>query len=517
MPRRPSKAASGNILDFFGGGSSRPASQSSPTSKPATQPRKSKRKRARGSLSDVIVKDNAPADEEGSQSSDAGAIQFERNSKVIDLTDEDEQPSPRPSPAKRRNTRRTRADSDEDADVIEISSPTPDREVLGAVSSKGSKGKGKAKAVVDDSDEEEVQPRRRRLVRGVRPPSPEEDEADILEEVDEHRIIEPRMRQRNKKSAFQRNLEILKKKKRGEVAKSESASESSDDEDNPAPFAHAKPDNGGKSDSSEDEADEEAEDTFIIEDDDAVVELPPEFSMESHQDLIHHFKIICQLFVHLAVQKPVNRPSAIKLLLEKDYFSVPLRMTRRKLIGMRDSLVTSSVWRPDFKKPLEKYPELEVVRMDFAIPECDACHLGGRMSTLLGRVSGIPYDRSSFGPLDDESSDEDDETAKEKKEFNLGRFCAARTRVFHSFTHWEYKLFEALCQEVDELRISGGTRGFVRVAYAKGRKPPKDVEDADGIMEWLDERKIIDMEWHKVKEMMESARNLEKRAGKDED
>ena len=63
---------------------------------------------------------------------------------------------------------------------------------------------------------------------------------------------------------------------------------------------------------------------------------------------------------------------------------------------MRDSLVTSSVWRTSFKKPLMTYPEFDTVRMDFAVPQCDACHLGGRMSTLTGRISGEPYDRLTF-------------------------------------------------------------------------------------------------------------------------
>lgn len=81
----------------------------------------------------------------------------------------------------------------------------------------------------------------------------------------------------------------------------------------------------------------------------------------------------------------------------------------------------------------------------------------------------------------------------------------------------QYALYQSLFQEVDELRHSNGERGFVRVAYAKGIKPPEDLTDADGIMDWLDERKIIDMEWQKVREMMESARNLEMAAKRGND
>lgn len=83
-------------------------------------------------------------------------------------------------------------------------------------------------------------------------------------------------------------------------------------------------------------------------------------------------------------------------LADEQYFSVPLQIIRRKLSGVKDSLVSSSVWRPEFKRSLEKYPDFELVALDFAVPSCDACHLGGRMSTLLGRLSGSAYNRSGF-------------------------------------------------------------------------------------------------------------------------
>jgi len=34
-----------------------------------------------------------------------------------------------------------------------------------------------------------------------------------------------------------------------------------------------------------------------------------EYSMNTHQELAHHFKIICQLFVHLAVRPVAERRS----------------------------------------------------------------------------------------------------------------------------------------------------------------------------------------------------------------
>ena len=81
---------------------------------------------------------------------------------------------------------------------------------------------------------------------------------------------------------------------------------------------------------------------------------------------------------------------------EDSYFYAALSTVRRKIMGMRDSLITSSTWQTNFKGVLEKYPVLSMVGMDFAVPGCDACNLGARMSKMVGRVSGQPYDRSTF-------------------------------------------------------------------------------------------------------------------------
>jgi hypothetical protein len=117
----------------------------------------------------------------------------------------------------------------------------------------------------------------------------------------------------------------------------------SGDEDAPeiidvdAPFAGAKPSGSFDEDADDDDDDDAAgagmededEDTFIVDDgDDAGVpiELPVAFNMATHQDMGHHFKIICQMFVHALVAEDREnfmldalstsfryRPSALKL------------------------------------------------------------------------------------------------------------------------------------------------------------------------------------------------------------
>ena len=75
------------------------------------------------------------------------------------------------------------------------------------------------------------------------------------------------------------------------------------------PFSHARPDNGAEDD--DNAGQEEEEDNFIVEDDSIqAIELPAEFSMNTYQDLLHHFKIVCQLFVHMAVHDEDERGEA---------------------------------------------------------------------------------------------------------------------------------------------------------------------------------------------------------------
>jgi Domain of unknown function (DUF4211) len=93
--------------------------------------------------------------------------------------------------------------------------------------------------------------------------------------------------------------------------------------------------------------------------------------------------------------------SVIKFVVNKtdEYFAVPLQMTRRKVLGLRDSLVSSSVWRPAFKGALEDYPDFELTTLNFTVPSCDACHMGGRMSSFIGRVGGSLYNTDGFEPV----------------------------------------------------------------------------------------------------------------------
>ncbi|KAF5373774.1 hypothetical protein D9758_000581 [Tetrapyrgos nigripes] len=446
-------------------------------------------------------------------------------------------------------------DSDEDEDQQSNSDPKPPRRTATRrnerVNKKSTSTKVKLRRLPSpDSGDEQPPPRKRRgrLIRHS--PVVSEKDGDTSDELETEHILETRLRKRDKKTAFQKNLEKLKRRKQGKKeseTEKEDSEEDSEEEEDAQPFQGAKKDDDKDSlfdgsDSGDDDSNSVGSSDFIVEDDGAGLSaLPAEFSMDAHEDLAHQFKKIFQFFVHIAVRPGLERHEfMVQTLKKEDYFSLPLNVTRRKLSGLRDSLVASSVWRSDFKKTLEKYPDLDVIQLDFAVAGCDACHLGSRTSTLCGRLLGHPYDRVGFEEL---SSDEESvsdagsssdsgkkrknrknsEKKKNKKkleaaaEYHLGRFCARRVRVYHDLSHWEYNLFRTITDEMDDLYMAeDDDHGFVQVAHAKGRKPPEDLEDADAICEWLDERRVIETEWQKLKDVMDRSRGLEFAAKKGE-
>ena len=189
-----------------------------------------------------------------------------------------------------------------------------------------------------------------------------------------------------------------------------SGEQTGEDDDHVAPFQDSQQEDSDGDDRGDDNDDM---DDFVVQDDGTVIpDLPAAFSRHSHQDTRHDFKVVCQLFVHVAMMPMDERRTYMEKMLkgtsftsisllttkphvEDQYFSVPLQVIRRKISGTRDS-IASSVWRRDFRDALELFPDLTLMKLDFAVPHCDACHLGGRQSTVAARLKGIPYDKLSF-------------------------------------------------------------------------------------------------------------------------
>ncbi|KZO95754.1 hypothetical protein CALVIDRAFT_577460 [Calocera viscosa TUFC12733] len=344
-------------------------------------------------------------------------------------------------------------------------------------------------------------------------------------------IIESKLRgKRNTKmSAFQQNLERLKRKRAGKSVDDDVEEEEEEVEEAPKPFRGARP-GVIELDSDSDEvpdppegAEQEDDDAWLVEDDGdaASVDLPAEYNMHSYQDASHHFKVVCQLFVHLIVTAGENRKSRQKLL-DTEYFKIAINALRRSIGSTHESLVASSVWRPEFRRVLEAKPKLWLERMSSSWPGCDACHLGARISTIEAHVKGRKWGGllNPDDPVSDSDKDSDadeDEDGEGEVMYRVGRICANRLRVYHEFSHWEHVLYDGLQDQIRLVRPDehdeSSNRPKRMFVHADA---PEDVDDPDAIMDWLDRKAVIAVEWNRFKQMLESAQNLEKMRAEDD-
>lgn len=223
-----------SLLGYFESSSpSRPEASSSKKPRLSLSPKIAKRKRSAPTKRRAVESD-PPSDDGGSTSSDVGGIAFEPQVVEISSDEEDAEVSPKQPTATQRKTRKRRAESAERTPVI-VSSDSGEERIgvpitwKGKAKAKAQDPKGKRKRAVLDSDsDEDPQPRKSKLVKGARPPTPETDDEDLLQEVEEERespskpnldlahsnptgILESRLRTRDKKSQYQKSLEKLKR------------------------------------------------------------------------------------------------------------------------------------------------------------------------------------------------------------------------------------------------------------------------------------------------------------------
>jgi len=102
----------------------------------------------------------------------------------------------------------------------------------------------------------------------------------------------------------------LTEKKLGVMRSQSSDEQTSEDNDQSTSSQDSQQDNGNQDgdDHGCNDDDEDIDDDFVVQDDGAVIpELPMAFSRHGHQDMRHDFKIVCQLFVHLAMMQMDER------------------------------------------------------------------------------------------------------------------------------------------------------------------------------------------------------------------
>ncbi|ELU45065.1 hypothetical protein AG1IA_00911 [Rhizoctonia solani AG-1 IA] len=440
----------------------------------------------------------APTDASASSDGNIGAVRFEGNGRlrrklpwtVMSDEDEDEETgSGKPSSSSNVKLRVEDESEDEDEDVA------PRRVV-----------KRKTVAVsASDSEEEEVMAPKRRLIRR-RPvgqdnlSSQEDDDDDPMDGLDD----QDASARNNKKMELRENLARLKRRKLGhDTPPAEHSPGEGEDEDEAAirprgrrlykliPGARPsqptlqewvdgtvddEPEIAASQSPSPTNDEDESEQGSGSSDNDSWIEddtnngappaiLPEGYSMLGHQSLAHHFKVVMQLFVHLACLKAKQR---------------------REFRECEQNVSEHATVKIIYSQARSRHPELDIVHLKFAVSGCGACRISTRLSTFKGSLAGDDYNRDTFESRSESVDSDDSDNEESNLRFDLGRFCRARVKCYHDFIHWE-----VLSNEIETLKTAHRRKD---PASSRGQRPAAN--DPDGIMNWLDGRGIVQQVCH---------------------
>lgn len=116
-----------------------------------------------------------------------------------------------------------------------------------------------------------------------------------------------------------------------------------------------------------------------------------------------------------------------------------VRALDNRLSGYKLSLVASAAWHPDFKRVLDQLPNFHSSSDTIYGENCEACRRSNRPASRKVVLIGKLYDLST---LEEENSD------AEFFIFYLGRFCHARSRLYHELQHFKWTMHERVRNEV---------------------------------------------------------------------
>ncbi|KAL7343319.1 hypothetical protein BJY59DRAFT_355872 [Rhodotorula toruloides] len=302
-----------------------------------------------------------------------------------------------------------------------------------------SRARQKAKARKEaEARKEKARRKRRRQKRSDDSDSGEDDEDEDmndLEILDEQTVFEERFRSRKSGVGKFASLKAAREQKQ---AKNKAIVLDSDDEAPPptarkpartkrsSPRFMGDTEHSPSSDSSSDssgspdtDSTSSGGDSFIVEeenpDGNKFVEEFRESIRGQMQGLRYYLKTYLLYLVHLVIDPDRDWLAA------DEEFRTAVHRINEHLAGHLNSLVTSSAWKPRFRKALEARPsmDMEELNKDSKGDPCEACSMGkARHSFYLFTVSGPKYDRDKLQPIprseDSSESDTDDDVPLEK-------------------------------------------------------------------------------------------------------
>ncbi|KAA6408641.1 MAG: triosephosphate isomerase [Lasallia pustulata] len=362
----------------------------------------------------------------------------------------------------------------------------------------------------------------------------QDDLEEDLENLRETEVRNSRTRSRGtkaKRTAAQKQLELLKRRRAGEKIAELSDSEAdlaprrgiydSDSEIGNVSEGH---DNISEEDDDSDReyvrqslraGPDEYDEDFVDDDEDDILgaphgleEIPLEFTRHAHKKPRQHFKDAVEWMVHNKLNPAFPRNDPVY---KNAFFKLD-----DVVKGYSSSKFVSATWSSQFSKALKARPVFEEIRVPTMFDhKCDACNRSGHPAKYQITFSGKAYHHESLEDVsDDEDEDEDEDDAKSHNsrglsipgadiQYFVGRFCRANAQTAHALTHWRYHLNQWV---LDWLNNAGHTEPAKIVEREKWSVKKRGVF-ANEVVDGMEENGEINALYRDFKTNLETARD----------
>jgi len=382
------------------------------------------------------------------------------------------------------------------ANVVILDDDDDEEDDLPRAAPSGSARHKRVAALVVDDDEEDdddddlpITPyKRRRLARKLQSSPVREPGQQVDTQTPPPSSLQtPRksMRASRKRTEKQKQMELLRRRKRGEkvdedelepVSEEDQAAEfdtddefqkldefddESEAEEQPPPSSSAargknkrKAKTKAKAKASAEEKADGEDDLgdFVVSDEDGDLgapaellrqEMPLHFTVNAHKKLIEHFKDGLDWLVQRRINPAFDREDAV--------YQNAWRKLNDEVRGLANSKFISSGWKVEFQRAIRARPYIEcqkIVNDDpLRLEPCQACGRRNHPSTWRILLSGRAYDKDSMEDVESDSEDSEDGSQKkqydendnelepETREWNVGVVCNGNAETAHSLIH----------------------------------------------------------------------------------
>ncbi|KAI2469020.1 hypothetical protein F4781DRAFT_396198 [Annulohypoxylon bovei var. microspora] len=285
-----------------------------------------------------------------------------------------------------------------------------------------------------------------------------------------------------------------------------------------------------KGDEDEGEGGDEDDDleNFVVDDDDAPLgapanlDIPLEFTAQAHRPLKEQFPYVIEWLVHNRIDPAFDRNDPV--------YTNAWRKLNDEVQGLASSKFASSAWKPEFYRALKARPniatsELNLSRVDKESGIYDVCDACGRKKHPASQrivFYGHPYYKDTLAEVDSDSNSDSDSEDSEggvsdnesidtqgmalppaKKEWFVGIVCCTNAETAHRLIHWKH----ALKEWVEERLQLEGWMSADKLKERERMKDRKRRKLANRIADGWRKEGIVASLYRDFKENLRNARN----------